>query len=538
MPNDEQHPAEPTVTARDDEADGVRGGRRWLALVAAGAVALTGAGFGASLLVKSPAQAAADSRPPAPSVITAPVEYRALASSVILRGTVVPGQSVEITPGGTAEGGSPTVSKLPLKAGDTVRAGRLLVEISGRPVIALQGTVPLYRDLKPGAQGSDVGRLQDALHRLGHSTSPDNRGRFGEGTKAAVTALYAALGYEPAEVGGAEGPATVTAAEAQVTAAGRAVDDAEDALRTAEAAEEAAEADADSRPGSGAPGAGGDSDSHSAPGDSGPDSAGSTGSTAGAATGRDGGRARGGRDLSGLRKAVARSREDLATAREGLAAARAASGPMVPSGEVAFLESFPARVQDLPVRLGAKAQGTVMTVAAGPLVVHGYLPDHQKGLIRAGQKAEILSEIDGADAPASVRSVATTRTTPRPDGDTQEGQPAGAPADADGYLMTLAPGRPLEARWTGQNVRLTVQAATTRGKVLVVPVTAVSAGADGSTAVTVVEDDGTQRRVRVRPGTSGDGSVEVIPLDSGTLGEGDRVVTGVPAGAAAQEPTG
>ncbi|MFE5656135.1 peptidoglycan-binding protein [Streptomyces sp. NPDC056517] len=515
MPNDEQPSTDVAVTARGNGGDGVRGRRRWLALIAAGAVALTGAGFGASLLIKSPAQAAADSRPPAPSVITAPVEYRTLASSVILRGTVVAGQSVEITPGGTTEGGSPTVSKLPLKAGDQVRAGRLLVEISGRPVIALQGTVPLYRDLKPGARGSDVGRLQDALHRLGHSTSPDDRGRFGEGTKSAVTALYDALGYEPLPVGGVEGSATVTSAEAQVTSAGRALDDAEDALRTAEAG---------SRSGAGGSGSGG----------SGTDSGKTAGSTAGTAGEAEGAR----RDLEGLRKAVARTREDLATAREGLVAARAASGPMVPSGEVAFLESFPARVQDLPVRLGAKVQGAVMTVAAGPLVVHGYVPDHQKGLIRAGQKAEILSEVNGAGATASVRSIATTRTMSRPDGDTQEGQSAGGQADADGYLMTLAPGRPLEAEWTGQNVRLTVQAATTGGKVLVVPVTAVSAGADGSTAVTVLEDDGRQRRVRVKPGTSGDGNVEVIPLDSGTLGEGDRVVTGVLTDAAAQEPTG
>ncbi|MFE4306480.1 peptidoglycan-binding protein [Streptomyces sp. NPDC056891] len=515
MSNGEQPSTDVAVTARGNGGDGVRGRRRWLALIAAGAVALTGAGFGASLLIKSPAQAAADSRPPAPSVITAPVEYRTLASSVILRGTVVAGQSVEITPGGTTEGGSPTVSKLPLKAGDQVRAGRLLVEISGRPVIALQGTVPLYRDLKPGARGSDVGRLQDALHRLGHSTSPDDRGRFGEGTKSAVTALYDALGYEPLPVGGVEGSATVTSAEAQVTSAGRALDDAEDALRTAEAG---------SRSGAGGSGSGG----------SGTDSGKTAGSTAGTAGEAEGAR----RDLEGLRKAVARTREDLATAREGLVAARAASGPMVPSGEVAFLESFPARVQDLPVRLGAKVQGAVMTVAAGPLVVHGYVPDHQKGLIRAGQKTEILSEVNGAGATASVRSIATTRTMSRPDGDTQEEQSAGGQADADGYLMTLAPGRPLEAEWTGQNVRLTVQAATTGGKVLVVPVTAVSAGADGSTAVTVLEDDGRQRRVRVKPGTSGDGNVEVIPLDSGTLGEGDRVVTGVLTDAAAQEPTG
>ncbi|WP_367824975.1 peptidoglycan-binding protein [Streptomyces sp. LMG1-1-1.1] len=508
--------------------DGMRVRRRWVVLIAVGAVALTGAGFGASLLIKSPAQAAADSRPPAPSVITAPVEYRTLASSVILRGTVVAGQSVEITPGAVADGGSPTVSKLPLKAGDEVRAGRLLVEISGRPVIALQGAVPLYRDLKPGAQGSDVGRLQDALQRLGHSTSPDVRGRFGEGTKTAVTALYEGLGYEPVPVGGAEGPATVAAAEALVTAAERALDDAEDALKTAEAGSDSdSRSGADSRSGSDGSGRGAGKAADPTAG-----AAGSPAGTVGSTTGTDGD----GRDRAVMRKAVVRAREDLATAREGLVAARAAAGPMVPSGEVAFLESFPARVQDLPVRLGARVQGTVMTVAAGPLVVHGYVPDHQKGLIGAGQKAEILSELDGATAQASVRSIATTRTTPRPAGDGQDGQdgqPAGGQAEGDGYLMILAPGRPLEAAWTGQNVRLTVLAATTGGKVLVVPVTAVSAGADGSTAVTVLEDDGRQRRVRVKPGTTGDGNVEVVPLDGGALGEGDRVVTGVRADAAA-----
>ncbi|GAA1538824.1 hypothetical protein GCM10009730_55010 [Streptomyces albidochromogenes] len=513
MQNDEQPFVDAAEAAHGNGGnggDGVRIRRRSLALIAVGAVALTGAGFGASLLIKSPAQAAADSRPPAPSVITTLVEYRALTSSMVLRGTVVAGQSVEITPGGgAADGGSPTVSKLPLKAGDEVRAGRLLVEISGRPVIALQGTVPLYRDLKPGAQGSDVAQLQDALQRLGHSTSPDNRGRFGEGTKAAVTKLYDAAGYEPVQVGGAEGSAAVTTAETQVTSAERELDDAKEAFETAEASS-----------------------------GSGTGSTSSTGSTTGTAAEADGD----GRDLEPLRKAVNRAREDLATAREGLAAAKAASGPMVPSGEVTFLESFPARVQDLPVRLGGKVQGTVMTVAAGPLVVHAYVPDHQKGLIRPDQKAELLSEADGATANASVRSIATTRTTPRTDAGAQDGQPAagqaGGQADADGYLMVVTPGRPLEAEWTGQNVRLTVLAATTGGKVLVVPVSAVSAGADGATVVTVLEDDGKQRRVRVKPGTTGDGHVEVTPLGSGALREGARVVTGVRADDAAPGGTG
>ncbi|MFJ9943610.1 peptidoglycan-binding protein [Streptomyces erythrochromogenes] len=496
---------EVSETASDSAMDSGRVKHRWVALIAVGAVGLTGAGFGVSLLIKSPAQAAVDSQPPAPSVITAPVEYRTLASSMVLRGTVVASQSVEITPsGGAGDGGSPTVSKLPLKMGDQVQAGRLLVEISGRPVISLQGTVPLYRDLKPGAQGSDVAQLQDSLRRLGHSTSPDVSGRFGEGTKSAVTALYKAVGYEPIPAGGAEGSAAVSAAEAQVTSAERALEDAKDALKNSEA-------------GSGK---------------------GSAEATAPATRTAE---VVNGRDPEPLRRTVKRAQEDLTTAREGLVGARAAAGPMVPSGEVTFLESFPARVQDLPVRLGGKVQGAVMTVAAGPLVVHGFVPDHQKGLIREGQKAEILSEANGATVSASVGSIAATRTTPRTDGGTQAGQPAGpvgGQGSGDGYLMTLTPGQPLEPEWTGQNVRLTVLAASTGGRVLVVPVTAVSAGADGSTAVTVLENDGRQRRVRVKPGTTGDGHLEVTPLDGGDLSEGDHVVMGIRADPAVRRSTG
>jgi multidrug efflux pump subunit AcrA (membrane-fusion protein) len=70
-----------------------------------------------------------------------------------------------------------------------------------------------------------------------------------------------------------------------------------------------------------------------------------------------------------------------------------------------------------------------------------------------------------------------------------------------------------------------VVAATTRAKVLIVPVAAVSAGADGKTAVTVVVADGSRRRVEVRPGASGDGYVQVTPIGA-ALRPGDQVVVG------------
>jgi len=89
----------------------------------------------------------------------------------------------------------------------------------------------------------------------------------------------------------------------------------------------------------------------------------------------------------------------------------------------------------------------------------------------------------------------------------------------------------LDERLAGADVRLTVQAAATEGEVLVVPISAVYADADGATAVLKLLDDGTQQRVVVTAGVSGDGYVAVTPVEEGALVAGDRVVVGAGAGA-------
>ncbi|GAA2427077.1 peptidoglycan-binding protein [Streptomyces glaucus] len=537
-------------------AAGVTRGRRWVVAVAVGAVLLTGAGVGASLVVKSPAQAAADSEAPPPDVLTAPVERRVLKTSVILRGTVVAGQSVDVTPGAAgagAEGASaPTVTKTPLKAGDRVAAGKTLIEVSGRPVIALHGGLPVYRDLKPGSEGDDVAQLQKALAELGHSTAPDASGTYGAGTKAAVTALYSALGYDPVEAGGEEG-SDVEAAEDLVKSMERAVEDARDALDDAEEAQEAQEAAEQAAGASGAQAPGAQTPGAQTPGAQTPGAqtgapgarAGSGGTAAGApagpaasaspgaAPGTGGGQGGGGNGedvLEEPRKNLARAREDLAEARADLERARSAAGAMLPSSEVVFLESFPARVDSVSAEVGAQVSGAVMKVSSGALEVHGLLQAHQKELIRAGMRTRILSEVTGAEAAARVESVADSPSTEQSaQGDGQGGQDGQASAGSgrSGYLVVVDPDRTLPADLAGQDVRLTVEAGSTDGEVLVVPVTAVSAGADGRTVVTVVDADGRQRRVPVRAGTTGDGYVEVTPSAGARLAEDDRVLTGV-----------
>jgi multidrug efflux pump subunit AcrA (membrane-fusion protein) len=93
--------------------------------------------------------------------------------------------------------------------------------------------------------------------------------------------------------------------------------------------------------------------------------------------------------------------------------------------------------------------------------------------------------------------------------------------------MVVEPDKALDGQLVGQDVRLTIEAASTDGKALVVPITAVSSGADGKTTLTVLDSGDRRRRVEVRTGTDGDGFVEVVPVDGGRLEEGDRVVTGI-----------
>jgi Tfp pilus assembly protein PilX len=508
------YPLEPVPDGAEPAAPVRMTRRRWVAAVAVGSTLLAVAGFAASQVIKSPAQAAADTEPPAADVLTAPVERRVLKETVVLRGTVAAGESVTVTPVASGEEGAaePVVTKLPVGAGDTVRAGQVLLEVSGRPVIALPGRLPVYRDLKPGAKGDDVAQVQKALRDLGHGTGSDASGTFGPGTKAALQSFYAGLGYDPRDAVDDDGEA-VESAEQGVRAAERALEQAQSA---ADAASSAAAAPAPSV----------------SPGTEGSGSTGATGSGSGGADSSGGsGSGSSGGDAE-ARRAVEWAQEDLATARQALADAQAAAGPMLPAGEVVFLPGFPARVDSVSARVGAPVTGGVMTVSAGQLVVQGYLQERQKGLVRAGQPVEILAERTGRTVAGKVRSVSETLDEGQEqDGAATEGTDAErAPAAAQGYPVVVEPGKPLDRSLAGQEVRLTVEAGSTDGKALVVPVTAVSVGPDGKSAVTVVAADGTQRRVQVRAGTQGDGYVEVVPVGGGRLAPGALVVTGIRQG--------
>ncbi|WP_448318757.1 peptidoglycan-binding protein [Streptomyces sp. CO7] len=479
VPRDTEAPGE--VLAQEGEAAraSLTARRRWVIGIAAGAVVLAGAGLGAATVVRSPAQAAADAGPPPMDVLVARVEKRVLRDTVIVRGTATAAQTLRVTPAAApGAAGAPVVTKLPVAAGDKVTAGKVLLEVSGRPVFALPGKVPVYRDLKPGAEGEDVAQLQKALAARGHGTDGDTQGVFGAGTKSALAGFYASIGYEPLPAV-EDGGEAVEAAEDAVTAAARALQDAQD----------------------GAAGAGQETEDGEKP------------------AAEPGGHA------------VERAQQDLTEAQRELAEARAVAGPMLPSAEVVFLKGFPARVDSVSAQVGSQSEGPALTVSGGGLEVRALLQDHQKGLVRPGQKVEILSEVSGVTAAAKVLSVAEEKTTPPPPpGSGEGGGGDAAPAGEPGYVMIVRPDHKLDPALAGQDVRLTVEAAATDGDALVVPVSAVSAGADGRTTVTVVDGSGKRRRAEVRAGTTGDGYVEVVPAPGTSLKEGDEVITGVNPG--------
>lgn len=63
-------------------------------------------------------------------------------------------------------------SQLP-SAGQIVRRGKVLYQVSGNPVVLLYGSVPAYRSLSEGMTGADVRQLNANLVALGYATSSE-----------------------------------------------------------------------------------------------------------------------------------------------------------------------------------------------------------------------------------------------------------------------------------------------------------------------------------------------------------------------------
>lgn len=156
-----------------------------------GAVLIAAGTWAVALRVQSPAQHEAAAAPPPPQPVTVAVTRGDLVEQTTILTTAEYSQTTSLPLPAPADGHG-VVTRQGIPAGDTLSSGQVVTWVNSRPVIALPGTFPLYRDLYVGDQGDDVRLLQQALSDLGYGIAID--GALGRATAAAVQELYTAVG--------------------------------------------------------------------------------------------------------------------------------------------------------------------------------------------------------------------------------------------------------------------------------------------------------------------------------------------------------
>ncbi|WP_405891460.1 peptidoglycan-binding protein [Streptomyces sp. NBC_01527] len=453
---------------------------RQLGIIVA-AVALVGVGgWFAGSQMQSPADAAAAHQAPKAGPVTAAVERRSLTASVVAQGSVEfasPQSLLLAGPVGPPDGGSGAsgstddvvqrVTKAPV-AGSEVKEGDVLMQVSGRPVLVLRGSVPMYRTLGPGTSGDDVKQLEQALARLGFNSGGTN-GTYGQGDAAAVSRWYRSKGFHAQEPGVADKQQLGTL-EAAVTSA-------QQALLAAR------------NPGS--------------------DSGGS-GSGAGGESGR-------------LQLKAAQQQLDAANA--ALLAFQAGCGTKVPAGEVVFLPDLPARLDKVSVKIGDTPSAPVGTVTSSKVVVQAVVPSNDAKLLHKGMTAQVETP-DGEKVQGEL--VALGGDVPKNDAGNGE-DPVGTSGDggddasAPVPVQISVPSGELTKKANG-SAKVTVKVGASDGDVLTVPVAALHTSADGQAKVQVLRGSRVVD-VAVKAGLSAEGQVEVTPSGH-ALKEGDQVVIG------------
>ncbi|MFN8050918.1 MAG: peptidoglycan-binding domain-containing protein [Acidimicrobiales bacterium] len=204
------------------------GRRRTLVAVAAISIVATSGAWYAGSRISTPAEARAHVKEPKPSLITAPVERRALSSNVIVRGDLTYDESTPINLASLSETKA-VITKDPPEVGSVLADGQVLTEVNGRPVFVIQGDLPVFRSLSAGATGDDVTQLEAGLARLGVDPGPVD-GTFDGSTQAAITAFYRRAGYSTKEPT-AEARDAAESADAALTAARQALRSAENAAK-------------------------------------------------------------------------------------------------------------------------------------------------------------------------------------------------------------------------------------------------------------------------------------------------------------------
>ena len=475
-------------------------GNRLLWIVAGASVVCLVAGYTGGSLISS---AGAAETPGKGGPITVPIESRVLSNTVKLRGDAGFDDPVDVkVAAGELEGPAVVTGTVP-EVGATLDALSVALEVAGRPVIVLPGALPAYRTLRAGQKGPDVAQLKVALRAVGFD--PGDSDEYDSSTANAVTALYQKVGYAPPSAG-VEAKAAVESAEQAVdsaetslesaqrdlAAAGKGADAAkrvelENAVREAEREIAAARASGDGAAIARAEDALRLAQTQLSVGLSAPDTSSENGA------------------VNSARQALQRAQSDLAKANEG------ALTPL-PANEVQFLPTLPRRVDEVSTARGKVLEGTAMVVSGATLAVTARAGAADAELLKSGLAASVELP-DGSDLAASVTSVKPRKA--------EDGEDKKAGTTWDVALALTSPTPKQVEQLRGQNVRVSIPVKATKGKVLVVPSAALTAGPGGDSRVEIARGDST-RVVPVKTGLAADGLVEV----SGSISAGDRVVVG------------
>ncbi|MFZ4843665.1 peptidoglycan-binding protein [Mycetocola saprophilus] len=148
--------------------------------------------------VVSPADAALSNAPKTVGV-TAQIESRVISDVVRLPATLTEGATASLfapVPGETAAGAAlaRVVTKNLLAPGTRLTYGMAIAEVSGTPIFAAPGSMPLYRSIREGDSGTDVKELQSLLTSLGY-TGAAPTGKADPQTMAALVRFYKKAGY-------------------------------------------------------------------------------------------------------------------------------------------------------------------------------------------------------------------------------------------------------------------------------------------------------------------------------------------------------
>jgi peptidoglycan hydrolase-like protein with peptidoglycan-binding domain len=345
--------------------------RRLTLLVVAGvAIVSLAAGWLAGQFIRSPEDEASRVPPPEAARITVPVELRALTSEVRTRGDAAYAGSVDVALDLGGLETPPVVTGHVPGRGDEVVEGEPLLEVVGRPVIALRGELPMYRSLSPGMSGPDVEQLKETLRRLSLAAGADND-FYDAVTAQGVAELYRHAGYQP--------PPPEPAVAAEVGAAEDAVAGAEQALAASQATLDTLWI-ADPAP----PAA----------------------------------------DLAAAETQVEHATAALLQAREELGTAQFRAGTRLPAAEVHYLPSLPRYVDSVAVSRGDYAEGVVMSLSGARLRITTLEldPDSQR-LLAEGMPAVL--DLPSGEAVGTVTEIGS-RAVIRP--------PELEPAEVDALL--------------------------------------------------------------------------------------------------------